>query len=314
MNVGEVLDTVEQTLLSRQLSSLERFILCQSWVGRGYSEMAPDCAYSIAHIKDMGSQLWQALSKAIGQRVTKKNLFLVLKQYLLSQTVQRGVGDRVQGVERGEDEDCNLTLPPSSQLTLLPLEQSVEGRMWGIGMRRTGDCSPSQRQLLLQEDGACYPLVVGAGCSPTPHILTKAPAHPTPAPMGRPESVNLELAETIDPPLTPENTEVENNKDASLIQSEGLLSGSFRPEDRVCVLPSYIRQRNSPIESASIHIQKLKALILVPLLIELPMPFGWRLKPQAKVIPLMVHFFDARIWGESLAFGLWAKEVYFASI
>jgi hypothetical protein len=86
MNVGDVLDTVEQTLLSRQLSSLERFILCQSWFGRGYSEMAPDCAYSIAHLKDIGSQLWQALSKAIGQRVTKKNLFLVLKQYLLSPT------------------------------------------------------------------------------------------------------------------------------------------------------------------------------------------------------------------------------------
>lgn len=86
MNVDEVLDTVEQSLLSRQLSSLERLILCQSWLGRGYSEMAADCAYSIAHIKDVGSQLWQAFSKTLGERVTKKNLFLVLKQYLLSRT------------------------------------------------------------------------------------------------------------------------------------------------------------------------------------------------------------------------------------
>ena len=86
MNVDEVLDTVEQSLLSRQLSSLERLILCQSWLGRGYSEMAADCAYSIAHIKEIGSQLWQALSKTLGERVTKKNLFLVLKQYLLSRT------------------------------------------------------------------------------------------------------------------------------------------------------------------------------------------------------------------------------------
>ncbi|WP_261197281.1 hypothetical protein [Laspinema olomoucense] len=86
MNVDEVLDTVEQSLLSKQLSSLERFILCQSWLGRGYSEMAADCAYSIAHIKEIGSQLWQAISKTLGERVTKKNLFLVLKQYLLSRT------------------------------------------------------------------------------------------------------------------------------------------------------------------------------------------------------------------------------------
>jgi len=93
MNVGEVLDTVEQSLLSRQLSCLERFILCQSWRGRGYSEMAPDCAYSIAHIKDIGSQLWQDLSKALGERVTKKNLFLVLKQYLLSPTDETVASD-----------------------------------------------------------------------------------------------------------------------------------------------------------------------------------------------------------------------------
>lgn len=86
MNVGKVLDTVEQSLLSKQLSSLERLILCESWLGRGYSEMASDSAYSIAHIKEIGSQLWQAFSKALGERVTKKNLFLVLKQYLFSRT------------------------------------------------------------------------------------------------------------------------------------------------------------------------------------------------------------------------------------
>ncbi|BAY78785.1 hypothetical protein NIES25_52630 [Nostoc linckia NIES-25] len=90
MNVGEVLETVEQTLLCRQLNTLERLILCQSWLGRSYSEMASDFTYSIAHIKDTGSRLWQALSKAIGERVTKKNLFLVLKQYLFSQTDETG--------------------------------------------------------------------------------------------------------------------------------------------------------------------------------------------------------------------------------
>lgn len=95
MNVDEVLETVEQSLLSRQLSSLERFILCQSWLGRGYSEMAADCAYSIAHIKDIGSQLWQALSKTLGERVTKKNLFLILKQYLLSRTGETVVSDQL---------------------------------------------------------------------------------------------------------------------------------------------------------------------------------------------------------------------------
>lgn len=114
MNVGEVLSTVEQGLLLRQLSSLERFILCQSWLGRGYSEMAPDCAYSIAHIKDIGSQLWQALSKALGKRVTKKNLFLVLKQYLLSHKDETVTSDSLS-VTLVEAIDPPLT-PTTNQL------------------------------------------------------------------------------------------------------------------------------------------------------------------------------------------------------
>ena len=46
------------------------------------------------------------------------------------------------------------------------------------------------------------------------------------------------------------------------LHTYGLLSGSFRPEDEVCVLRSYIRQRDSLIKSASTHVQRMqKALI-----------------------------------------------------
>ena len=42
----------------------------------------------------------------------------------------------------------------------------------------------------------------------------------------------------------------------------GLLSGSFRPDDQVCVLRSYIRQRDTLIKGASAHVQRMqKALI-----------------------------------------------------
>jgi transposase len=40
------------------------------------------------------------------------------------------------------------------------------------------------------------------------------------------------------------------------LHSYGLLSGSFRPEDQVCVLRSYIRQRERLTQSASVHIQR----------------------------------------------------------
>jgi len=46
------------------------------------------------------------------------------------------------------------------------------------------------------------------------------------------------------------------------LHTYGLLSGSFPPEDQICVLRSYIRQRDSLIKSASTHVQPVqKALV-----------------------------------------------------
>jgi len=42
------------------------------------------------------------------------------------------------------------------------------------------------------------------------------------------------------------------------LHSYGLLSGSFRPDDPICVLRSYIRQRDTLIKSASAHIQRMQ--------------------------------------------------------
>jgi transposase len=42
------------------------------------------------------------------------------------------------------------------------------------------------------------------------------------------------------------------------LHSYGLLSGSFRPEDQVCVFRSYIRQRDRLVKSATVHIQRMQ--------------------------------------------------------
>ncbi len=42
------------------------------------------------------------------------------------------------------------------------------------------------------------------------------------------------------------------------LHSYGLLSGSFRPEDQVCVFRSYIRQRDNLIKSASTHVLRMQ--------------------------------------------------------
>ena len=42
------------------------------------------------------------------------------------------------------------------------------------------------------------------------------------------------------------------------LHSYGLLAGSFRPDDEVCVLRSYIRQRDTLIKSVSSHVQRMQ--------------------------------------------------------
>lgn len=42
------------------------------------------------------------------------------------------------------------------------------------------------------------------------------------------------------------------------LHSYGLLQGSFRPEQHICILRSYIRQRETLIRSAAIHVQRMQ--------------------------------------------------------
>lgn len=42
------------------------------------------------------------------------------------------------------------------------------------------------------------------------------------------------------------------------LHSYGLLSGSFRPEDQICVLRSYMRQRDNLVKSASSHVLRMQ--------------------------------------------------------
>jgi transposase len=55
------------------------------------------------------------------------------------------------------------------------------------------------------------------------------------------------------------------------LHSYGLLSGSFRPEDQICVLRSYIRHRDSLIKSACVHIQRMQKALTQMVIIAVSM-------------------------------------------
>ena len=63
-------------------------------------------------------------------------------------------------------------------------------------------------------------------------------------------------------------TDVEDCKWIQQLHSYGLLRGSFRPDDQICVLRSYIRQREILIQSASMHVMRMqKALTQMNILL-----------------------------------------------
>ncbi len=82
MKDTQVIQLVEQSLLLRQLSPIEKLVLSHSWLGQPYNKMVSNSSYQTDYLKVIGHHLWQELSGVLGEKVSKKNLHLVLKPYL----------------------------------------------------------------------------------------------------------------------------------------------------------------------------------------------------------------------------------------
>ncbi|MGD1859952.1 MAG: NB-ARC domain-containing protein [Leptolyngbyaceae cyanobacterium] len=80
--VLELADTLVFRATGKHLNDLQRKILQAVWRRQTYSEIAHRLRYTEGHIKDVASQLWQALSQALDERVTKSNSLAVLERAL----------------------------------------------------------------------------------------------------------------------------------------------------------------------------------------------------------------------------------------
>ncbi len=104
----ELIETVEQILVNKSLSSIQRLILSQSWQGKTYCEMAQGIGYNSAYIKGVGYQLWNELSEACGQKVTKKNLHIIFSK---NQKSCIGRQEKVNQQELSQDFCCQKDFP-----------------------------------------------------------------------------------------------------------------------------------------------------------------------------------------------------------
>ncbi|WP_442947454.1 AAA-like domain-containing protein [Nostoc sp.] len=108
MSVEDIQQAVERILQDKPLASIQWFVLSQSWLGKSYSEMAQASGYRNNYIKEVGSELWQDLSVALGKRVTKKNLHLALNKYL-----QDKIGNRENQSQHQFGEESSLETSPN---------------------------------------------------------------------------------------------------------------------------------------------------------------------------------------------------------
>lgn len=67
------------------LNDIQALVLQQSLQGQSYQQIADQAGYECDYMKQIGAQLWKALSQATGKTVTKKNIHSVLRHYRQSQ-------------------------------------------------------------------------------------------------------------------------------------------------------------------------------------------------------------------------------------
>lgn len=82
MDVDHALVLVD-ALLKGQIKDIQEQVFRYSWSGLTYPEIAEQIGYDTGHTRDVGSKLWQQISQAVGEQVTKKNLQTVLRRQLL---------------------------------------------------------------------------------------------------------------------------------------------------------------------------------------------------------------------------------------
>ncbi|MDZ8086567.1 MAG: AAA-like domain-containing protein [Nostoc sp. DedQUE12b] len=103
--MDKLLQSVKKILQDKPLDSIQWFVLYQSWLGKTYGEMAEVSGYGNNYIKEVGSELWQDLSIALGKRITKKNLHLALNKYL-----QDELGNQENQIQEKFGEESSLEI------------------------------------------------------------------------------------------------------------------------------------------------------------------------------------------------------------
>lgn len=129
MTIEEALNTLDSVLPDKSLSTVQELIFRHTWEGKTYLEIADIAGYDSAYIRDVGYKLWQTLSRAFGERVTKNNLQVVLRRYA-NRTAGKvslapvPTNDFSGGISRVLGQIARMLNEPSSDYTLFHAEEN----------------------------------------------------------------------------------------------------------------------------------------------------------------------------------------------
>lgn len=82
ITIENALSVLDQVFEQDRLTHLQEIVFRSAWEGLTYEQIATTEDYDPDYVKLVGSQLWQILSDRLGQRVTKSNFRVVLRQWV----------------------------------------------------------------------------------------------------------------------------------------------------------------------------------------------------------------------------------------
>ncbi|KOR37977.1 hypothetical protein AM228_04120 [Planktothricoides sp. SR001] len=87
MDVNEVLQLVDRLVVkqtSKHLDHVQKAIVEGTWDRQSYDQIAEKCHVSKNYVADVGSELWQVLSKALGEDIKKTNFISTIERIYIN--------------------------------------------------------------------------------------------------------------------------------------------------------------------------------------------------------------------------------------
>ncbi|MUL36715.1 WD40 repeat domain-containing protein [Gloeocapsopsis dulcis] len=125
MNSEEALTIVEKALVEEPLSKLQASVFRYAWEEQPYQEIAKELGYEVGYLKQTGSQLWQVLSRAFGEKVSKSNVQLVLKRKAREFAEDDHFSSQISKCDWGNAPDASVFYGRNTELATL--EQWIVG-------------------------------------------------------------------------------------------------------------------------------------------------------------------------------------------